>query len=114
MSDTPGNWMAKRVTMEISMKQKEWRPTDRVVGDHVEWWADHVERRLLGNVRRAKGYNTGPPKPAWDRTKFVRYLAANAPDYGEAAALADKFEAAIAAAHGNPTRFRQELDNRLA
>jgi hypothetical protein len=114
MSDTPGDGAAERFDKGISVKQREWRPTDRMVANHVDWWADHVQRRLLGNVRRAKGYNTGPPKPAWDRTKFLRNITVNAPDYGEAAALADKFEAAITAAHGNPTRFRQELERRLS
>ena len=92
---------------------KQWRPNDRVVAAHIEWWADHVERRLLGNARRAKGHNTGQPKPAWDRARFVRYLATNAPGYPGAAELADKFEEAIAEAHGNPARFRQELDRAL-
>jgi hypothetical protein len=89
-----------------------WRPPDRVVREHKEWWADHVERRMLGNVRRAKGYKTGPPKEVWNRAQFVRGLVAAAPDY-PAAELADKFEQAIAEARGNPASFRRRLEELL-
>jgi hypothetical protein len=81
-----------------------------LVRRHVEWWADHVERRMLGNARRAKGHNVGPAKPPWSRARFLSYLWANAPDYLGAEELADTFERAIAAARGNPSRFRQEIE----
>jgi hypothetical protein len=84
----------------------------RTINAHIEWWADHVERRMLGNVRHAKGHNSGRPKEVWNRAQFLRYIWAKAPDYpGEE--LADKFEQALAAARGNPARFRRQVERLL-
>jgi hypothetical protein len=85
---------------------------DRVVRGFVDKWADRIERRMLAEVRRAKGYESGRPRPVWDRGRFVRGLVAAAPDC-PAAELADLFDEAIAAARGNPARFRRQLTQRL-
>ncbi len=83
----------------------------RTIDEHIEWWTDRVERRMLGNVRHAKGHKTGPPKEVWNRkirAQFLRGAWAIDPDY-PAEQEADKLERAIAAARGNPSRFRIEL-----
>jgi hypothetical protein len=85
---------------------------DRAVRNFIDKWADRIERRMTAEARRAKGYERGRPKPVWDRDKFVRGLVAASPDC-PAAELADLFEQAIAHAHGNPARFRRELERLL-
>jgi hypothetical protein len=95
------------------------RPTisDEVVPErvrrHFEHVADRVERRMLGNTRRRKGYDVGEAKPAWDATRdrgrFLSQLWKIAPEYPHAVDAADAFEAAVAAANGNAARFRHEL-----
>ena len=92
----------------------QWRHPDRVVREQVEWWADRVERRLLGEARRLKNFKTGESKPPWDRERFLEQFQLRAPDYLDPGGLADKFEAALREARGNPTRFRDELDQLLA
>jgi hypothetical protein len=92
----------------------QWRPADKVVREQIGWWADRVERRLLGEARRLKGYKTGESKPPWDRERFLEQFRARVPGHPDGPELADKFEAALREARGNPTRFRDELGRLLA
>ena len=67
-------------------------------------WRDRVVRRLRARDGR---------RPPWDRQQFLaEYWEDNAGE-PRAVEVADKFEQALAAAHGNPARFEQELDRRL-
>jgi len=55
-----------------------------------------------------------PQRPPWDRRLFLEeYEADGLIGVRTADALADLFEAALAAAHGSPARFEQELDRRM-
>jgi hypothetical protein len=97
------------------MSAEPYRMWNRAVRDFIEKWADRIERRMTAEVRRAKGYKTGAPKPVWNpaqRAKFVRGLVAIDPDY-PASQTADLFEEALREAHGNPKRFRRQLERLL-
>ena len=52
-------------------------------------------------------------RPAFDGRQFLEEFWDDHPTLS-AGELADAFEAAIAAAHGNPARFERELDRLLA
>ncbi len=52
-------------------------------------------------------------RPVFDRRQFLMEFWADHPRDPEAGELADAFEAAIEAAHGNPARFGRELDRLL-
>jgi hypothetical protein len=86
--------------------------TTRAERDYIKKCANKTEARMLGEVRRAKGYKTGVPRPIWDGAKFKRGLEAINPDYPSAAA-AELYAQAIAQAHGNPSRFRSQIDELL-
>jgi hypothetical protein len=67
---------------------------------HVEWWTDHVARRMSA---------AEPSRQPFERDKFLQRIA----DRPGAEDLAAKFETAVAEAHGNPARFRRELERLL-
>ena len=73
----------------------------RTTVEFVRRWRDRVARRLRARDER---------RPAWNRAQFLSEFWADHPGDPGAVGLADAFEAAIAAAHGNPARFEQELD----
>ena len=52
-------------------------------------------------------------RPVFDRRQFLSEFWADHPWHAGAVELADAFEAAIAAADGNPARFERELDRLL-
>ena len=72
---------------------------------HIRRWRDRVARRLRARDER---------RPAWDRAQFLSEFWADHPGNPKAVEQADAFEAALAAAHGNPARFERELDSRMA
>ncbi len=67
---------------------------------HVEWWAERTARRIIAG---------DPSRPPFERDKFLQRIA----DRPGAEELADKFETALAEAHGNPARFRRRLERLL-
>ena len=93
-------------------RDREWRSPDKVVADALRWWADRVERLMVGNVRARKGLKTHQPKAVWNdaiRMRFVGYLADHAPEV-DADELANRFDRTIDAARDNPDRFRKAFE----
>jgi hypothetical protein len=76
----------------------------RTTAENVERWRRRVVRRM-----RARE----PRRPPFVRMQFLKEFWADHPADPRASEYADAFEAAIAAADGNPARFEAELDRRL-
>jgi hypothetical protein len=76
----------------------------RTVEGHMRRWRDRVARRM-----RARDAG----RPPWNRKQFLEQFWTDHPGHPGAVEFADIFEAAIAAARGNPSRFEQELARRL-
>jgi hypothetical protein len=72
----------------------------RTFDENVDRWAARVVDRL-----RARN----PNRPVWDRTRFLAEMENDHPHHPDAALMADRFEAALEAAHGNPAAFKREL-----
>ena len=76
----------------------------RTTAEFVRRWRDRVARRLRARDERRPGVGPCPvPERVW----------ADHPGNPEAVKQADAFEAALAAAYGNPARFEHELDRLL-
>jgi hypothetical protein len=75
------------------------------VDENVGRWRNRVGRRMRASDER---------RPIWDRQQFLTEFWDDHPGDPRAVEFADKFEAAIAEAHGNPKRFELELDRLMA
>jgi hypothetical protein len=77
----------------------------RTVAEFIGRWRHRVVRRMLARDDR---------RPVWDRRQFLKEFWDDHPCDPRSVELADNFEAAIAAAHGNPARFERELGRLIA
>jgi hypothetical protein len=73
--------------------------------EKIDRWRDRVARRMRAHDAR---------RPPFNRQQFVTEYSEDHPGDPHAVELADAFEAAIAAAHGNPARFERELGRLIA
>jgi hypothetical protein len=72
----------------------------RTVAEFIGRWRHRVVRRMLAHDDR---------RPVFDRRQFLSEFWADHPWHTGAVELADAFEAAIAAADGNPARLSASL-----